>query len=598
MTFLAPIFLWTLLALIPLGAVYLMKTRPRKRVTNALFLWQKVLQESATQFWLRKMRNLLSLLIMMLAFILACLSLTKPQIGKSQQQDLLIILDQSASMQTDDGGQTRFERAQAEVRDYLRAVDGGTRVAFATVSDTLQYHSHLTTNTRGITEPLGELRPTELPLNPAALQQLEMFVTESEELENSSVPSIRILFVTDGAYEAQSLPEHVETIIIGEGSDNIGISAGDLALMPNGRAKLFFTLTSACDHTQEVELELRHVETGQVAKFITTSVAPTQPKTEVVEIEEAVAGHWELVLLRDDQLATDNLLALGLNIPDPIQVAVSTSNAYFYNRCVQAFGHSENLFTLAEPELAQILIAEGQLANTTQHHILIAPVESSKIALEVAGVLPSVIAETDIGDHPLLAHLQPDQLTLAGGRSLVAPSGATIVLQEIDGTPLIYTIEQDGQKSVVMNFDPAVGEFYLSPSFPILIHNAARYLANREQELAATYQVGSSVTLPLRGAEVTQYLQPTTGDRIETALTGRESSLSALGAYRYETSSQQLYTGAGLLSRPESGPSPVVAENSMTESISKGFPLAWFLLLFAVLFVLVEEALYHRRKVG
>jgi hypothetical protein len=42
MNLLNPNFLWTLLAIIPLGLVYLMKTKPRKRVTNPLILWQKV----------------------------------------------------------------------------------------------------------------------------------------------------------------------------------------------------------------------------------------------------------------------------------------------------------------------------------------------------------------------------------------------------------------------------------------------------------------------------------------------------------------------------------------------------------------------------
>jgi hypothetical protein len=43
MTFLAPIFFWTFAALIPLALVYLLKVRPRKKLTSAFFLWQRVI---------------------------------------------------------------------------------------------------------------------------------------------------------------------------------------------------------------------------------------------------------------------------------------------------------------------------------------------------------------------------------------------------------------------------------------------------------------------------------------------------------------------------------------------------------------------------
>ena len=48
MNLLAPGFLWTFLALIPLAAIYFLKVRPRKRDTPAYFLWEKIFQEKRT----------------------------------------------------------------------------------------------------------------------------------------------------------------------------------------------------------------------------------------------------------------------------------------------------------------------------------------------------------------------------------------------------------------------------------------------------------------------------------------------------------------------------------------------------------------------
>ena len=45
MTFLAPFYFWTFLALIPLLGVYFLKVRPRRVTTTALFLWMRIYEE-------------------------------------------------------------------------------------------------------------------------------------------------------------------------------------------------------------------------------------------------------------------------------------------------------------------------------------------------------------------------------------------------------------------------------------------------------------------------------------------------------------------------------------------------------------------------
>ena len=129
MTFGFPAFFWAALALLPLAAVYFIKIRPRRQPVNAFFLWQQVFQQKASNSLFQRMRNLLSLLIVALAFLAAVLALTKPRIGDGKAPDLLIVIDRSVSMNGMDDGKSRLARAKELAGSWITALGGSQRAA-------------------------------------------------------------------------------------------------------------------------------------------------------------------------------------------------------------------------------------------------------------------------------------------------------------------------------------------------------------------------------------------------------------------------------------------------------------------------------------
>jgi hypothetical protein len=134
MTFGFPAFFWATLALLPLAAVYFIKTRPRRQPVNAFFLWQQVFQQKASNSLFQRLRNLLSLLLVALAFLAAVFALTRPRIGDGSAPDLLIVVDRSASMNGIDDGKSRIDRAKELAGSWITALGGSQRAAVATVS--------------------------------------------------------------------------------------------------------------------------------------------------------------------------------------------------------------------------------------------------------------------------------------------------------------------------------------------------------------------------------------------------------------------------------------------------------------------------------
>ncbi|PQJ29763.1 vWA domain-containing protein [Rubritalea profundi] len=595
MNLLTPSFLWAFLALIPLGAVYFMKTKPRKRVTNALFLWQKILEEKSSHFAFKKMRNLWSLLLMLLVFALAAFSLTNPQWGEKQQtHDLLIIIDTSVSMRATQDGQSRFDIARDKVADWLKSVEGGSRVAIASIDKDLKYHCNLSSNTHELQAALKQLEPSQFPLSPQSLSELSML-----EKSSDGTRGCRIILLSDLANPTDQMPDQIELVSIGEPtSDNIGITSVDMAPLPGQRAKLFFTLYSNAEEETELELELIEKSSGRIAKLITVNIPAKETLSEVIEIDDAQAGLWVLELRHDDSFTEDNRVVLGLSQPKAIGVSIAAANQYFYSRCINAFSAADNLLEILPEGKAEVHITESTALEKQGATLIFAPQEASPYWISATDEIEHVVVEKVVKNHPLTQHLKIDNLTFSGARNLTAPEGAIVILQDISGSPLLYEISDAGQKVVVANFQPSRDNFYLSPWFPIMVHNAARYLAGREADLPSVVRNGSTVRVPSQTADVIQHFHATDPENnIEVELPTMHS-LQSIGGYSYDTPSQSWFTGAAVLSEAESGAQAGTTKHLTHGQPSSGWPIAWWVLLAAAAIALTEEALYHRRKVG
>ena len=97
MNFGAPGLLWGLLALLPLVAVFFLKVKPRKKTTNAFFLWQKVFEEKKVSALFRRLRNVLSLILVVLAATAIVLAMSRLQLDQDDGRDILLVVDVSAS---------------------------------------------------------------------------------------------------------------------------------------------------------------------------------------------------------------------------------------------------------------------------------------------------------------------------------------------------------------------------------------------------------------------------------------------------------------------------------------------------------------------
>ncbi|MEZ5324358.1 MAG: BatA and WFA domain-containing protein [Verrucomicrobiales bacterium] len=591
MTFLAPWFGWAFLSLIPLAAIYLLKVRPRRKTTTAYFLWEKIFAQKQSSALFSRLRDLWSLILLLLAFCSVILALMKPESKNDGRKDLLILIDQSASMSARDGGSTRLEQALDEARGMIRALDGSQRAAVAGVAQDVEFVSHLTDSPRELMDALAKIQPTQLPLNRKAIQSI---FTEGDHSDDRRY---RVLLVSDGSATGDPLGDDIELLKVGTAAENIGIVAADARVIPGADAgvSVYLQLSSSFSGAKEVEVIFKSHGDEAVGKIVPIRVEPGLNRPEIFSVEGFGAGKYEVVLDLEDALASDNTAALAPQKPNPVAVSVSTADQFFFENSVQAFARSGGLLQLVATG-AQLAIGKGT-APDAELALVFQPEGSSPWWSDVGEEVEAPLPEVQLKDHPVLRLLDAASISFLGARQLTAPDGALVLVASDQGIPLIYVARGGGRSAVVVNMDPVAAEFYYSAWFPVLVHGAATYLAGREEELSASYATGARITIPgAREGDVTTATAPSSAEPV--AISGKSyGPLTAPGFYELKNAAGTWPIAVSLLAPGESQlDNSLVVDN--TKPLPRGWSPAFLLTALAIIVLCVESILYHRRKVG
>ena len=131
MTLINKIGLLGLLGVVALIIIYVIRPNYQQKTISSTYVWKLSLKKKKKKVPVSTIRNLLLFLCQMLALTCLAMILMKPAIvlkTPAEESETILILDTSASMRTEseDSGETRFERAVAAVKDsFTRTLQGG-----------------------------------------------------------------------------------------------------------------------------------------------------------------------------------------------------------------------------------------------------------------------------------------------------------------------------------------------------------------------------------------------------------------------------------------------------------------------------------------
>ena len=619
MSFLNPIFFWSFISLIPLGLIYLLRVRPRRKPSTAYFLWEDIFKERRPNRLLQKLRDVWSLLLMALAFSAVCLALTRPEVSDDDRKDVLLLIDNSASMNTVEGTETRLETAQKAAVGILRSFNGTQRAAVANVAHQIEYKSHLSDNPRELIDAVQSIQPTDYELRVDQLSE-NRFSNEQGSVVGSDTPTDssedseeagasaegatsewldgqRVVLISDGCFDTSRLAGRIELMKIGNPVDNVGLVSADLRRLPSAtdRLGLYFQLHST--HAAQVNLDLlvyQGEDESNLFRLIPLEVQPGLNDPMIFNLENAAAGAWKIKLDVDDGLANDNVAQLAVPPTQPINVQVTSENRFFFENSVLAFSSGAGLLQLVE-ENPDIVISQGAWEEQDRAIVFQPSGESkwwSNVGEELEAVAPKILVE----DHPVLRHIDVSSMSFDGAVQLSVPDKAQVLVSSDEDVPLIFRVSENGKTAIIVNLDPVASNFYFSAWFPVLVHGSATHLAGREDQLLATYRPGDSIPIAGgRDGRLTQVTQPDNSE-LETD-EGELNPIQQVGYYQLKNEAGEWTVASSMLSRQETNIDNAKASDT-SAPINRGWPLSSLLTVAAVIALGLESILYHRRKVG
>ena len=590
MKFLAPLFFWSFLSFLPLVAIYFLKVRPRRKETTAYFLWSRVFTEKKATSLFNRLRDLLSLILLALVFGSVCLALTRPELEDDERKDLLLLIDNSASMSAGEGGQQRMHLAMNAARDLIKGMDASQRASVATVSSEVNFLSHLTDDPRQLLDAVDSIKPTALNFRREAVAALR--AGDSAEWMKGH----RLILITDGCFDTAGAPEGVEVLKVGEPLENVGIVSADAQFLPGTGSPLGVYVQFASSFKAPVKGTLTLKPEGPGAhKIVDVEIKPGMNPGEMFTVQEAPAGKWSASLDLKDGYDGDNAVSLVAQKQKPVRVFVDAADKFFFDTAVESFSRGGSGFLLLTSESPQVVIARNK-APGAPLSLVFQPDGTSTWWKSVGEPLESAVPRVRVPDHPVLRHIDASGMNFAGARKIIPADGALVLVESDQAVPLLYVASAGGRTAVVVNMDPVDAEFFYSAWFPVLVYGAATHLAGREESLASTYAPGA--TIPLPGAAEGESTSIQTPDGTLVSATGRKfGPLEQTGFYQLRNGSGEWLAAVNLLSPGES-----LLDNSATSTtlapIAKGLPPYLLLTIIAIIVLIVESILYHRRKVG
>ncbi len=347
MDFLKPTYLYLLLLIPLLLLLYVLKLRRRTHVVSSCLLWEQAIEDMKANTLFQRLRRNLLLPLQVIFLTLAVFALARPFLRgtTSMAQNVILIMDCSASMKSTDVGGTRFEAAKSDAAklvtelgsgDRMMIIEAGAspRIAFGFSSDRLQ-----------LQDALDKMQPTDTSSDLNGAIQLASSI--ARDMQNSE-----IIIMSDGAgvrgqqHDLRDTSGRVRFVRFGRGdAGNVGITAlemGQSYADPSER-QLFLALRNFGDaEERSLLLELYHNE--DLIDVRELSLSPGERRSVIFDGLRYTDGIMEVAIDIDDYLEVDNHAFYVITRPGLRRVLLVSTGNIFLEEAIRTSSAEVELF--------------------------------------------------------------------------------------------------------------------------------------------------------------------------------------------------------------------------------------------------------------
>jgi len=511
---------------VPIVVFYILKIRLRRVPVSTLLFWQQIFEEKKPRSLWQRLRHLISLLLQLAFLALLVCALADPLFRWQQQQArrIVLVVDNSTSMNARDVAPTRLGAAKAE---GLRLIDGmrpGDELALVAAAAQPQVACGPTDHQRTLRAALASIKASDGPT------RIEQAVALARRLLSGSEKTRRVVVLSDGSFEgAADLAgqDDVELIRLGRNTANAGITllqARRSLLDPIGY-EILVEMVNAADEPASFRLEL-DLDDDPI-DVVPLTLAPGERTVQVFEKTSADGGRLRARLDRADSLTADDVAWAILPRRSRQRVTLVTPGNLFLEKVFEAIplvdldvvkvpkdgpaisgtaapsGASAPPITVFHRKVPDVLPAGNVL--------VIEPERSGPLWQLGPTIHNPVVAKQD-KDSPLMLHIRLDNVVMPEARKLTLTGPARVLAESAAGDPLYAVLDRPGGtgpgKVVLLTVDLDKSDLPLQTAFPIMMANLLNWFGGTKGELREALAAGAvaEVELPPDKDAAARYL--------------------------------------------------------------------------------------------
>ena len=490
--------LWGLLA-IPIVIFYILKIRLRRVPVATVMFWDQVFEENRPRSLWRQLRHWISLLLQLFLLGLLAGSIADPSFNweRLQARRLVLVIDNSASMNAVSAASTRLDDAKRHARRLIRGLRVRDQLAIVSAGAVPHVHCGLTGHQRTLQNSLKTVQATDGPTSvPAAVELARRLLADHT--------NGKVVVASDGCFEgAEALhsAEDVELVTVGGESDNLGITQFQVrrSLLDPIGYQVLIEVTNFSEEPVECRLD---IELGEdVVDVVPLELEAEERWSKVIDQTAAEGGRLVARLDRADSLSTDNQAVALLPERKRQPVLLVTEGSLFLQRVFEAIPIVDLTMTDTLPAkfpAGAIVVFHRQTPDVLPpgNVLVIDPLKTSEW-WTLGEVIENPIVTKHQSDSSLMTHVRLDNVLMPEAKKLDFKVEHQALASSIGGEPLYSSIEQPGTKALVLTVALAKGDLPLRTAFPIMMTNAITWFRGTQGELREAVATGSVVEVDL-----------------------------------------------------------------------------------------------------
>ena len=495
---------------VPIVVFYILKIRLRRVPVSTLLFWQQIFEEKKRRSLWQRLRHLLSLLLQLAFLGLLVFALADPifRWQQARARRIVVVVDNSSSMNARDVSPTRLDAAKAEGRKLIDGMRLGDELAILAAGAQPRVACGSTDHQRTLREALESIAPVDGPT------RVDEAVALARRLLSGSEKIRKVVILSDGGFEGAAdlaRQDDVDWIGLGKKTGNVGITrlqARRSLLDPIGY-EILVEVANFSDEAVAVRLEL-DLDDDPI-DVVPLNLAPGEKNVQVFEKTSADGGRLRATIDRADGLPADNTAWAILPRRARQKVSLVTPGNLFLEKVFEAIPLVDLQVIKVAPDAkapanratAPISVFHRKVPDVMPPgDVLVIEPESSGSLWQLGEAIHNPVVAKQDKESPLMFNIRLDNVVMPEAHKLTLTGPARVLAESAGGEPLYAVLDRpDGGsgKVVVLTVDLDKSDLPLQTAFPIMMSNLLNWFGGTKGELREALAAGAVADVELTG---------------------------------------------------------------------------------------------------